>query len=1356
MKGRAVFIAIALAVSSFAIVATGATGITPAGADTVSTDFESYSNGSVYGQGGWTGTPNACGTVDEAVVDTSGFPGAPPEFGTKAWRVSNSVFGGCFAQPKSPSLANQAGEMSAASGGQSGGHRQSTYEAEFTVASATGAYQHNLQLVVNPDRGDGARMSYLGVRHVDGANLTFLFYDVQGGETPSFVPTEIPGTFDPTVPHTVKIAMEFVEGPSNDIVEIFVDGNLVHTGTSWEDYYRFSGESNNNGADPQPWPTRTVDSLLFRPGSPAEATVAGNGFLIDNLNASTPDPAASHTDVTVTPGALNGWGFLQESPTALETGTFVTGPDTPPAGVGSVQLAVTASEGHIVATQAYDGTRLDEISVLEYSTYQPGPTLAATLQFGIKYRPTDTAFGGRLVFEPYQTVGTVGAGWQTWSPLTGKWWGSNTSANGTGLGASGECSQNFPCTWSRVLELFPNAEIGNGGNPTDGPLLFKVGALGSWPGFTGNVDKLTIGVGGGPATTTYDFEPGCTTTCYVDSGVVTSGDGHPATPFKTIQEGVDGVAVDGEVVVAAGTYDEHVTIDKSLTLTGAGETTVIDPSTDGPAITVTSGGTSETDRLVLNSLKTTGAGGGRPNGQGIKLAVPTAAGHITLMNVTSTGNSGDGLLQNGAGALEDIVVESSSFSGNAYGGYAVTAGAGEITKFRVDNSHFDDNGTWGWSVFIKNNPGVGPYVPTLTDVVVEDSSFDGNGHKGIYLERLDDALLQRLSVVGSGDGASLPEAGFTAHAAGIDINLKYREFSDIELLDSTITGSGGGDATNGGALLFKQRDDAPSYGPPAQPAATVDDVTISGNVISNNPVTGVRFGEPGKTNAGPTDTHVNHNTISNNTGIGFNAENTSAAIDGECNFYGTEDGPSGEGAGTGDDVSVNVDFTPWKIAEDSPCPPNVPGAPTGALGTGGDEQALVSFVPPVDNGGSLVTEYTATCVSEDPDTERSGSGTVSPVTVGDLENGTLYVCWVHATNFAGDGPNSNFAFATPGTSPDAPTDVSVVRTGSDAEVSFTPPLDDGGFPITEYTATCIGPDTKTSTGAGSPMVVSGLATDADYTCTVRATNARGDGDESDGFITAAADGTLAGSVHDLVPPKGTGAAFDATANVGVLICEAGGAPGCAEPQQEQAVADGTFTKLLEEGDYEVAPYYCKSSRPSCAPDSSGIRVGPTWTPVTVEAGLTTDPAVALNVGFRPDVQARRGDGTAFRGSNTYAATGSTAPSISAGVIGSRTFVVRIDNDGDLRESINLRAAKLIGSRFNVTYRVNGAKLQRIGTTTGRDFALDPGDQRTVTVTITPKAGALPGNQAVVQLRALSKGQAGGAKADFVKVRVTKI
>lgn len=66
---------------------------------------------------------------------------------------------------------------------------------------------------------------------------------------------------------------------------------------------------------------------------------------------------------------------------------------------------------------------------------------------------------------------------------------------------------------------------------------------------------------------------------------------------------------------------------------------------------------------------------------------------------------------------------------------------------------------------------------------------------------------------------------------------------------------------------------------------------------------------------------------------------------------------------------------------------------------------------------------------------------------------------------------------------------------SSASVSFTPPSNDGGSPITGYTVTS-NPGSIIATGITSPIVVSGLTDGTPYTFTVRATNLLGDGPES--------------------------------------------------------------------------------------------------------------------------------------------------------------------------------------------------------------------------------------------------------------------
>jgi hypothetical protein len=306
---------VALAISALFLVAI-------AHADSVGVNFESYSTGIVDGQDGWQADGSAgsgCATYDVAVAGQATYP----TFGTRSLRMSDAVTSGCFGdQTFSKPVLNEAGETSAGNDGYSGGTRQPYFQAEWDFASVQpGAEQSGLQIVASPDRGDGARMSWVQMTDTPGG-LAVNFYDYQDvapfgtsigdpngcGTGDDFVPTNVASGLDRTVPHHIKVGVQFVDGPRNDIAKVWVDGVLVHTGGSWEDYFRYC-EGN---------PTRTVDSLLFRGGGTAHPANAGKGFYIDNLLlTSGPVPSSSSAVggivemATGSAGEDAGWSVVQ-------------------------------------------------------------------------------------------------------------------------------------------------------------------------------------------------------------------------------------------------------------------------------------------------------------------------------------------------------------------------------------------------------------------------------------------------------------------------------------------------------------------------------------------------------------------------------------------------------------------------------------------------------------------------------------------------------------------------------------------------------------------------------------------------------------------------------------------------------------------------------------------------------------------------------------------------------------------------------------------------------------------------------------------------------------------------------------
>ncbi len=281
------------------------TGLAMASSSSVNFEAPTYSPGSINGQDGWSSfgsSGSGCAVYDHAVSSSLGTAG----FGAQSLRISNAVTSGCFSdQTFSKSLSDEAGEATAGNDGMSGGTRQAHYEAQWQFVSAVpGAEQPGLSVVASPDRGDGARMSWIQMADTP-SGLAVNFYDYQDGAVEpagtcvtggNFVFTSVASGLDRSVPHTVKVTMDFIDGPNNDVVKVYVDGVLKHTGTSWEGYFNYC-EGN---------PSRTVDSILFRTGGAAAPGTAGNGFLIDNLNTSSGPIPPVLTSPTTKEQCMNG------------------------------------------------------------------------------------------------------------------------------------------------------------------------------------------------------------------------------------------------------------------------------------------------------------------------------------------------------------------------------------------------------------------------------------------------------------------------------------------------------------------------------------------------------------------------------------------------------------------------------------------------------------------------------------------------------------------------------------------------------------------------------------------------------------------------------------------------------------------------------------------------------------------------------------------------------------------------------------------------------------------------------------------------------------------------------------------
>ena len=366
----------------------------------------------------------------------------------------------------------------------------------------------------------------------------------------------------------------------------------------------------------------------------------------------------------------------------------------------------------------------------------------------------------------------------------------------------------------------------------------------------------------------------------------------------TIQSAIDWAVPGTMIFLGTDTFAENVAVNKFVKLIGADSgdaactpagdpatTTIIRP-TSGQALAISASGLSNADPLLLQDFRIELPAAGT---RGIELGT---LDHLKVDGVRVVGND---------------PVNTSNQVGMR-GGTAVS-----ITDLTVVDSSFKCLGQ-GWFIAAASSG-----TSVLDAVTISNSEFSENAFKGIYVEKLSNALIENSTFQSNAQYNNLAESLGIANAAGLDINLKYAAYSNITLRGNTFEGEGLG-AQEGAALMVKARDDGSTYG--AKPAS-LDNVLIEENTFNGNE-RGIRFGEPGKTNAGPTNVVVQNNNITDNvqTYGGSPAGSTygglinfsQALVDATLNWWNDAGGPSGDGPGSGDAVVEAVGpvaYCPW-------------------------------------------------------------------------------------------------------------------------------------------------------------------------------------------------------------------------------------------------------------------------------------------------------------------------------------------------------------------------------------------------------------------------------------------------------------
>ena len=351
--------------------------------------------------------------------------------------------------------------------------------------------------------------------------------------------------------------------------------------------------------------------------------------------------------------------------------------------------------------------------------------------------------------------------------------------------------------------------------------------------------------------------------------------------YRTINEAL-AVADDGDtIIVEAGTYNENVTINKSVILQG-GTGVLLQGSGSGNGFLI------QAANITISGFEITNFAIGIRTYGG-----PSNFGNLTISNVNINNNTQNGVLivydTFGTVTIEDCQINSNSQNGIGISNDAV------ITELTIENSTISSNGNHGFylassdtvvkkftstNVTFANNHWEGFYVINAT---LENASIQGgligDNELGVLLRSstVSDFTMSGVTVRNNKKGAGVRAEsgtvdGFTIENCKFDNNI----WEHVDL----------GYQTN---------------------SLTISKVNITGNTFTPGDWCSIYVNSTAVFGDNDIEIHLN-DFVSGQWGV--NSSN-SVSVDATCNWWGDDSGPRGEGPGTGDAVSANVDYNPW-------------------------------------------------------------------------------------------------------------------------------------------------------------------------------------------------------------------------------------------------------------------------------------------------------------------------------------------------------------------------------------------------------------------------------------------------------------
>lgn len=440
--------------------------------------------------------------------------------------------------------------------------------------------------------------------------------------------------------------------------------------------------------------------------------------------------------------------------------------------------------------------------------------------------------------------------------------------------------------------------------------------------------------------------------------------------YPSIQSAVTAASAGDTINVAAGTYDEQVVITRSLTLQGAGDTTVIKPSTLTTYITGANeaGSTVTTGIIIAN-------GAGNATIKNLKVdASLLPADRSTWFSPSVANMKFAGVFYYNTGGVIDGVTstnnnhitipsEAASTWGRQVQSFKIDAGTSTSVNVELKNStasnFLGDGVCVGWNannitVNIHDNTitgdgeltthrqnGIQVYYATVTGI--SDNNISNLVHRptgpynwatGIMVVSVPSGAVIEGNTISNCDfgiingfssGVSILDNDITGsghiYGTGIYLDNQGADLTGI-VVDGNTIGSGfpyGGICLRGWHVTTNTISETISNnvlnGGGSAGYGIFDDSGAAGAItatITGNTITGWDKGISIRNGAPVTGFTIEDNSISGNTTYGIYNGST-GTLNAENNWWGDISGPthSSNLTGTGDAVSDNVDFAPW-------------------------------------------------------------------------------------------------------------------------------------------------------------------------------------------------------------------------------------------------------------------------------------------------------------------------------------------------------------------------------------------------------------------------------------------------------------